>query len=258
MRKDCFHGGQEWIHGHAVSDVFGQGLFNFSCMRQILPKLTGCWTEGVGPVHGMGLGELIEGLVFLTALGPAMLEMLKLARLPLEGADIASMSASPNQSCFLRRLLQYEGSPASRELCDRLAALERNESSLACACRLVGLIAMLGFAGLGYGAVLLPQFFDNSTHIVIRLSGAIGLGSAACLVIFLALWFSCRFSGRRLRAECRMAVSKMLAERLPGFVDASAAPVIREGPQLRVELPRRGNEGSLEERAPALIQPRAP
>ena len=168
------------------------------------------------------------------------------------------MSSSPNQSCFLRQLLQYEGSPASRELCDRLAALERNERSLACACRLVGLIAMLGFAGLGYGAVLLPQFFDNSTHIVIRLSGAIGLGSAACLVVFLALWFSCRFSGRRLRSECRTAVSKMLVERLPGYADASVAAVIREGPQLRVELPRCGNEGSSGERAPALTHFRAP
>jgi hypothetical protein len=168
------------------------------------------------------------------------------------------MSASPNQSCFLRQLLQYEGSLASRELCDRLAALERTERSLACACRLVGLIAMLGFAGLGYGAVLLPQFFDNSTHIVIRLSGAIGLGSAACFVFFLALWISSRSTGRRLRAECRTAVSRMLSERLPGFNDSSTAPVIREGPQLRVELPPRAVEGPLGERTPALIQPRAP
>jgi hypothetical protein len=168
------------------------------------------------------------------------------------------MTASPNQSCFLRRLLQYEGSPVSKDLCDRLAALERSERSLACACRLVGLIAMLGFAGLGYGAVLLPQFFDNSTHLVIRLSGAVGIGSAVCLVVFMGLWFFCRSTGHRLRAECRMVVSKMLSERLPGFSDSSVAPVIHEGPQLRVELPRRGNETALDEQTHPLIQPRLP
>lgn len=184
-----------------------------------------------------------------------------MARLPLEIAQlkISLMRASPNQSCFLRQLLQYEGSAASRGLCERLAALERTERSLACACRLVGLIAMLGFAGLGYGAVLLPQFFDNSTHVVIRLSGAIGLGSGACFLVFLALWISSRSTGRRLRAECRIAVSRMLSERLPGFYDSSATPVIREGPQLRLELPPRAIDGALDERPPSsLIQPRAP
>ena len=166
------------------------------------------------------------------------------------------MSASTNQTSFLRRLLQYEGSPASKELSDRLATVERNERSLTCACRLVGLIAMLGFAGLGYGAVLLPQFFDNSTHLVIRLSGAIGLGSAICLVVFLVLWFSCRSTGHRLRAQCRIAVAKMLAERLPGFVDSSAAPVIQEGPQLCVELPRSGYGGVLDART--FVETRSP
>lgn len=168
------------------------------------------------------------------------------------------MSALPNQSCFLRQLLQYEGSPASKELCDRLASVERNERSLACACRLVALIAMLGFAGLGYGAVLLPQFFDNSTHLVIRLSGAIGMGSAACFIAFLVLWSSCRSTGRRLRAECRTAVSRMLAERLPGFNTAPATPVIREGPQLHVELPWRATGVSSDEPLPALSRHRVP
>ncbi len=182
----------------------------------------------------------------------------KVARVPLEETGFVSMNASPNQSCFLRQLLQYEGSTSSKELCDRLAVLERNERSLMCACRLVGLIAMLGFSGLGYGAVLLPQFFDNSTHLVIRLSGAVGFGSAACLAVFLAFWFSCRSSGRRLRAECRMAVAKMLAERLPGFVDASQNPVIREGPQLHVELLRRGNEHTSGAQTRPLVESRSP
>lgn len=182
----------------------------------------------------------------------------EVARVPLEAVSIESMSASTNQSCFLSRLLQYEGSLASRQLCDRLAAVERTERSLKCACRLVGLIAMLGFAGLGYGAVLLPQFFDNSTHLVIRLSGAIGLGSAACLLVFMGLWYSTRSAARRVRAECRTAVSKMLAERLPGFVEGSEAPVIRESPQLRVELPRSGDESHSSKQTHGLLLNRAP
>lgn len=171
---------------------------------------------------------------------------------------VLNMNRSTNQSCFLRRLLRYEGSAVSRELCERLESVERNERSLLCACRLVGLIALLGYAGIGYGAVLLPQFFDNSTHVVMRLSGGVGLGSTGCLLVFLALWFSCRFTARRIRAQCRSVVDKMLAERLPGFAAVVDGTVVKEGPRLSVELPRRGGESPLSVGTDTLAEQRVP
>lgn len=168
------------------------------------------------------------------------------------------MSTAPNQSCFLQRLLLYEGSLASRELCERLAVLERNERSLRRACRLVTLISMLGFSGLAYGAVLLPQFFDNSTHWLIRLSGAIGLGSAACLLVFFTLWTACRAAGRRHHAECRAVVVKMLAERLPGFNEVPLEPVVREGPRIEVGIIRAAFDAGSAVRADAHTQRRSP
>lgn len=146
------------------------------------------------------------------------------------------MSEYQKQSDFLRKLVMYDDTPENRALCERLSVVERSEKCTQCACRLVGLIALLGLSGLGYAAVLLPQFFDNSTHFIVRLCGALGLGSGLCLAVFLGLWYSYRRAANRLHAQCRLSISKMLAQKIPS--SAIASPVIRDQPAVEVALLR--------------------
>lgn len=147
------------------------------------------------------------------------------------------MSEYQKQADFLKKLVIYDDTPENRALCERLAQVERSEKCTQCACRLVGLIALLGLSGLGYAAVLLPQFFDNSTHFIVRLCGALGLGSGICLAVFLGLWYSYRRAANRLHAQCRLSISKMLAQRIPSA--AITSPVIRDQPALEAALLRR-------------------
>lgn len=140
-----------------------------------------------------------------------------------------------NQTAFLQKLLLVEGSEESRTLCEKIHASARTERSLLNASRLVALIDLLGIAGLGYAAVLLPQFFDSSTHMLVRICCALGLASSGSLGIFLTLWLSSRSTSRRLQAEARGIACKLLTERLPGFDLAGTMPVVSEAPELRVD-----------------------
>jgi hypothetical protein len=125
------------------------------------------------------------------------------------------MSEYRKQTAFLRTLLSHDDNVEHRALSERLSAAEQNERCILSACRLVGLIAFLGLAGLGYSAVLLPQFFDNTTHVVIRFFCALSLGSLLCFGVFLSLWYGYRKTCNRIHEECRQAIKSMLAARLP-------------------------------------------
>jgi hypothetical protein len=110
------------------------------------------------------------------------------------------MSEHRKQAEFLKKLVMLDDCPAHRSLCERLAGAERNEKCLLIACRLVGLIALVALAGIGYSAVLLPEFFDNATHIILRFFSALGLGSALCFAVFLGWWFWYRSHTNRIHA----------------------------------------------------------
>jgi hypothetical protein len=147
------------------------------------------------------------------------------------------MSEYKRQSAFLKKLAMLEDTADNRALCERLCHVERSERCLQCACRLVGLIALLGLAGLGYAAVLLPQFFDNSTHFIIRLCSAVGLGSCLCFTVFLALWYSYRRIANRIHSECRLVILKTLSAKFPSAASGSL-PVVNDEPQVKVALLR--------------------
>ncbi len=143
------------------------------------------------------------------------------------------MNGRLRESEFLKELLAYDDCARARELQELLAAADRNEHCLFSSCRLVALIGILSGLGFGYTAVLLPEFFNNSSHILIRLFSALGLGSAFCLVVFAALWAWYRASGGRVREECRNLIGRMLSTRLrPGA--ERTAPVVQHGPYLSV------------------------
>lgn len=147
------------------------------------------------------------------------------------------MSEYRKQTAFLRSLLRYEDSAENRLLAERLSAAERNERCLLGACRLVAVIALFGLAGLGYSAVLLPQFFDNATHVVVQFFSALGLGSVMCLCFFGGLWFWYRGTVNRIHEECRRVITAMLESRLIA-PRATFYPVVVDDPDLKVSVTR--------------------
>ena len=148
------------------------------------------------------------------------------------------MNEYQKQAAFLKKLVMLDDVPESRAICERLSHVERSEKCLQCACRLVALIAMLGLAGIGYAAVLLPQFFDNSTHFIIRFCSALGLGSGLCFAVFLGIWYAYRRAANRIHAECRLAITKSLAARFPSAAPNSL-PVVSDEPEVKVDVLRR-------------------
>lgn len=161
----------------------------------------------------------------------------------LHSPELRVMSEYKKQSAFLKKLVMIEDTSDNRALCDRLCHVERSERCLQCACRLVGLIALLGLAGLGYAAVLLPQFFDNSTHFIIRLCSAVGLGSCLCFTVFLALWYSYRKIANRIHSECRLVILKTLSAKFPSAATGSP-PVVNDEPQVKIAVLRQTVEVS--------------
>lgn len=147
------------------------------------------------------------------------------------------MSEYTKQAAFLKSLMSYDDNPDSRVLIERLSSAERNERCLLYACRLVAVVGLFGAAGLGYSAVLLPQFFDNATHVVIQFFCALGLGSLMCLTVFVGLWFWYRSTVNRIHEECRRVISSMLESRLQRPA-TSFFPVVVDDPNLKVSATR--------------------
>jgi hypothetical protein len=143
------------------------------------------------------------------------------------------MTEYRKQADFLKKLMMYEDTPAHRSLCEKLASAERNERCLLLACRLVGLIALVALAGIGYSAVLLPEFFDNATHVVLRFFSALGLGSALCFGVFLGLWVWYRASTNRIHDEFRRVITSMLEARLK-TTTTTFYPVLVDDPNLKI------------------------
>ena len=147
------------------------------------------------------------------------------------------MSEYQKQAAFLKSLMRYEDTAENRALAERLSVAERNERCLLGACRLVAIVALFGFGGIGYSAVLLPQFFDNSTHVVVHFFSALGLGSLMCLTVFAGLWLWYRGTVNRIHEECRRVITAMLESRLSAPT-STFYPVLVDDPHLKASPTR--------------------
>ena len=124
------------------------------------------------------------------------------------------MTERQKQTEFLKGLLGFASQHARSELQDRILKAEHDEKCVRSALILVGLVALFSVSGLGYSAVLLPEFFDNSTPMLVKLFCALGLGSVICMFVFLGCWLWYRAIANRLHDECRQRVMDSLASRL--------------------------------------------
>ena len=139
------------------------------------------------------------------------------------------MSERQKQASFLKHLLSSGETEAHRVLEQRIASAERDVRSMRSACKLVGLAALFALAGLGYCAVLLPEFFDNATPLAVRLLRAFAL---ACGLSFLGFWFmSLWYRGllHRLHDEARRLVRHCLLARPRSAAPQSTLLVVQEG-----------------------------
>jgi hypothetical protein len=124
------------------------------------------------------------------------------------------------ETAFLRRCIRYDLSDTGRQLDERITQVQRDERCLRRATWLMGLVAVLAAAGLGYGVVLMDDFPSHlsafASQFVIKGFCTLGIGSLICLVAFTGIGFVYRRELNQRREECRGLVTKLLESHLGG------------------------------------------
>ena len=138
------------------------------------------------------------------------------------------MSDHLKESAFLKSLVVYADSDECRQLQERLAKTDSDARCLHRALRIVGVLAMLCAAGLGYSSVLLDDFFRNKAHPLTQFFLALGATSVIALVFFLGQQFWHRAAVRRLHGECRRRILSVVHSRLGSPVNSCPQPVFEE------------------------------
>src|SRR3989454_41453 len=108
------------------------------------------------------------------------------------------MSEREKQTRFLKELIRSEDHEELRALQTRITQAERDERCMRSAVWLMFIVALISGAGLGYSAVFVREFFDNTTPLVVKLFTALVMASFMCLVGFLGFWFWTRAICNRL------------------------------------------------------------
>ena len=120
------------------------------------------------------------------------------------------MSKRQKQTAFLKTLILHGDAEVRTQLEERIKRAERDEQCAWRALWLVSVLAVFSAFGICYSAVLIPEFFHNSWHKVVRLFCGLGLASLVCAVSFLACWLWCRAVLNRVQEDCRRFVMAML------------------------------------------------
>ena len=119
---------------------------------------------------------------------------------------------------FLRQAILYDDTAERHKLEQRITQIERDARCLLRAIWLMVLLTAVGIAGLCYCAVFLADFPENMTQfttwIVVKVFGALGLGSAISLLAFMCLGIAYRRELNSRREECRGLIAKLLESRL--------------------------------------------
>jgi hypothetical protein len=144
------------------------------------------WTRKAGVLSGLVWNELFGGTVGRT------------------------MSKRQKQTAFLKTLILHGNVEDRLQLHERIKRAEREEQCAWRAFLLVSLLALFSCVGLCYSAVLIPEFFQNSSHIIVRFFSGLGLASLISAVAFLGFWIWCRAVLNRVQEECRRFVMTML------------------------------------------------
>jgi hypothetical protein len=124
------------------------------------------------------------------------------------------MSERQKQIAFLKELLERRDTEQRWRLQEEIFKAEQNEKCVRSAMSGVGVIVLLCLCGLCYEAIFVTDFFQNPTHLLTRVFGYLGFGSAICWVVFLGCWFWYRALTNRLYADCRRLLVSLSEPRI--------------------------------------------
>ena len=124
------------------------------------------------------------------------------------------MSERKKQIAFLKGLIRLQDTEAGRDLQERMAKAEQDERCIRRGLFVVALFGLLSVSGLCYSAVLLPEFFRGSSHVIIKAFSASSLGALLCFLGFLAYWLRYRLASNQLHADCRRFMMSLMESRM--------------------------------------------
>jgi len=139
------------------------------------------------------------------------------------------MSEREKQHQFLKELICAENSNQCRELQARILKAERDERCIRSALFLIIVMALLSGAGLGYSAVLVPEFFENSTPLVVKIFSILVLACVISLLGFGAFWLWYRGACNRIYNECRNWIMSLRKNRPANSILHPTVIVHKEG-----------------------------
>ena len=145
------------------------------------------------------------------------------------------MTERDRQTEFLRRLLVLAGPSTEGDLQARMQQAQHDEKCVRFAFIFVALIGGFALAGLGYCAVLHPEFFDSSAPTLVKIFCALGLGCVICMGVFLCCWLWYRNNSNRIFEECR----RHLLEAIQARLKAHPQPVFVQTLDFSLPVPAR-------------------
>ena len=128
--------------------------------------------------------------------------------------ESAQLSGHQREMSFLRHLLLYDETDEGHELEGKIAQAQSKECSARRAVWLMGILTAMAVVGLGYSAILLEDFPQNKTQVLMRIFYALGSASLVSLLAFAAFWMVCLGELNEQRERCRRFVTRIVESRL--------------------------------------------
>ncbi|HXJ57140.1 MAG TPA: hypothetical protein VNU68_10785 [Verrucomicrobiae bacterium] len=141
------------------------------------------------------------------------------------------MSDHQRETAFLRQCIRYDDTEERHRLEERITQIQQDERIVRRAIWLVGLLAALAMAGLGYAAVFMADYPLNlpqlTTRLLIKALCVLGAASLICLFGFLILGVIFRKELDQRREDCRRLALKVLELRLGQPCDIPPPKIVK-------------------------------
>jgi hypothetical protein len=145
--------------------------------------------------------------------------------------ESARLSGHQREMSFLRHLMLYDETDERHELEGKIIQAQGKECSARRAMWLMAVLTALAVMGLGYSAILLEDFPQNKTQLLMRIFYALGLASLVSLLAFAAFWLVCLGELNEQRERCRRFVTRIVESRLGKPASNSLPRIVRSKAQ---------------------------
>ena len=136
------------------------------------------------------------------------------------------LSDHQREMSFLRHMMLYSETEERHELEAKLTGAEINERSARRAVWLMAVLTGLALAGLGFAAIMLVDFPQNTSQLIIRIFCALGLASLVSLIAFVGYWIISHATLDDRREDCRRLVTRIVESRLGKPADRSSRETV--------------------------------